>query len=196
MALNTTYAQTLHRHVVMWVDEHVCELGNNEAMKNRFRRITYPLETFTQVQPAIDFIRQQQSAQRSVFLIVSGRLALEIVPEIFDLECVTQIFLFCAHMSKYNDWGIDYVKKLFMFDSDEELLIRLTNDIANYLTEETNRENRVERAAGLLDWADWLYNDADTLQQAACKAIRQNIRKRREKLNIDHQIVHPNQFNN
>ncbi len=88
---------------------------------------------------------------------------------------------------------------MIMFDSDEELLIRLTNEIANYLTEEDNRydrENRVELATGLLDWADWLYNDADTLQRAACKAMRGNIRKQREKLNIDHQIVHPNQFNN
>ncbi len=41
-----------------------------------------------------------------------------------------------------------------MFDSDEELLIRLTNEIANYLKEEANRydqENKSEKAAGLLD---------------------------------------------
>jgi hypothetical protein len=72
-------------------------------MKDRFRRITYPLQTFTQVQPAVNFIRQQQAAQRSVFLIVSGQLVLKIVPEIFDSECVTRTFLFCGNMSKYTD---------------------------------------------------------------------------------------------
>lgn len=86
-----------------------------------------------------------------------------------------------------------------MFDFDEELLIRLTNEIANYLSEQAkifDRENQSEKAAGLLDWADWLYNDADTLQRETCRKIRENIKQQRQKLNIDHQIVHPNQFGN
>jgi len=199
MALNTAYAQMLHRHVIMWVDEHIGELGNNEKMKDRFRRVTYPLTTFTQVQPAIHFINQQQTAQKSVFLIVSGQLAVKIVPQIYDFECVRQIFVFCGIMTNYIGWAAEYINKILMFDSDEELLIRLTNEIANYLVEEANqsdRKDQLELAAGLLDWADWLYNDADTLQRAACKTIRENIKERRNKLSIDHKIVHPNQFNN
>jgi hypothetical protein len=199
MAFNNAYAETLRRHNIVWLDKHIGELGDNEKMKDRFRRVTRPLITFTEVQPTIDFIRQRQAVKRSVFLIVSGRLALEIVPQIYDLECVIQIFIFCGNMSKYIDWAAEYINKLLMFDSDEELLIRLTNEIAKYLMEEAKRydqKNQVELAAGLLDWADWLYNDADTLQRANCKTMREYIRKQREKLNTDNQIVHPNQFNN
>lgn len=42
-----------------------------KKMKDRFRRVTYPLHTFTQVETAIDFIREQQTNEMSVFLIVS-----------------------------------------------------------------------------------------------------------------------------
>ncbi len=199
MAFNTEYAETLHRHVVMWLDKHIGVPGNNEIMKNRFRRVTYPLETFIDIQPAIDFIHQQQATGKSVFLIISGSLAREVVPQIYDLDCVTQIFIFCGNIANHSVWAAQYIDKMLMFESDEELLIRLTNEIANYLKEEANKydkENKVERAAGLLDWAAWLYNDADTLQRAVCQKVLNEIRQRRQKLNIDHQIVHPNQFNN
>jgi hypothetical protein len=95
-------------------------------------------------------------------------------------------------MTNYIGWSAEYINKILMFDSDEELLIRLTNEIGNYLLEEVNqcdRKDHLELAAGLLDW---LSNDADTLQRAACKTIRENIRERRKKLIIDH----PNEFNN
>jgi hypothetical protein len=183
MAYNAESAQTLHHHVVMWLDKHIGEPGNNETMKNRFRRVTHPLETFTDSKSAIDSIHQQQAAGKSVFLIVSGSLADEIVPKIFDCECVVQIFLFCANMQKYVAWAEPYINKLMMFDSDEELLIRLTNDIAKYLTEEANKykqSGQKDKAIGLLNWADWLYDDADTLQRAVCRAIRADIRRRLE----------------
>ncbi len=199
MTFNTEYAETLHRHVVMWVDKHIGVPGNNEMMKDRFRRVTYPLETFIDVQPAIDFIHQQQAAEKSVFLIISGSLAREIVPKIYDLDCVIQIFIFCANMKNHTAWAEQYIDKVLILESDEDLLIRLTNEIANYLKEEANKydkENKVKQAAGLLDWAAWLYKDADTLQRTVCKTILDEIKQRRQKLNIDHQIVHPNQFNN
>jgi len=197
MAFNIEYAQKLHQHVVMWVDKHIGQPGDNERMKNRFRRVIYPLETFTDVNPAINFIREQQAAKRSVFLIVSGSLARGIVPKVYDLECVIQIFIFCANIKDHMSWAESYIDKVLMEDFDEDLLIRLTNEIANYLTDEANRyadQDKVEQAAGLLDWAAWLYNDAETLGRAACKKILENINQRRQKLNIDHNIVHPNLF--
>ncbi|CAF1240881.1 unnamed protein product [Adineta steineri] len=199
MAFNVTYADTLHQHVVMWVDPSIGEVGDNERMKERFRRVTHPLYTFIDAASAVKFIEEQRDAGKTVFLITSGRLARELVPQVYDFPCVITIFIYCAKIKDYIDWATDYIEKVLMFDFDEELLIRLTNEIANYLEEEAKKyENNgnVESASGLLDWAAWLYNDASTLEQAACRAILENIRKRRQKLNIDHQIAHPNQFNN
>ncbi|CAF4330359.1 unnamed protein product, partial [Adineta steineri] len=138
-------------------------------------------------------------AGKTVFLITSGRLTRELVPQVYDFPCVITIFIYCAKIKDYIEWAIDYIQKMLMFDFDEDLLIRLTNEIANYFEEEAKtyeNNGNVGHANGLLEWADWLYNDASTLEQASCKAIRENIRKRLLKLKTDHQIAHPNQFNN
>ncbi|CAF4241294.1 unnamed protein product [Adineta steineri] len=81
MAFNVTYADTLHKHVVMWVDPFIGEVGDNERMKERFRRVTYPLHTFTDVISAVKFIEEQRDAGKTVFLITSGRLTRELVPQ-------------------------------------------------------------------------------------------------------------------
>ncbi|UJR24519.1 hypothetical protein I4U23_005894 [Adineta vaga] len=198
MAFNTEYAATLHRHVIMWVDEFIGEPGNNEHMKDRFRRITYPIYTFTETRSAKQFIEQEQTANKTVFLIISGRLALELVPEVYDYLCLKQIFLFTSKICDYRNWAIDYIEKILMFDFDEDLLIRLTNEIATHLTDEAKiyeNQDRIEQAAGLLDWALWLYNDAETLKQEACRKFLTDIHKKRQKLAIDHLIVYPNRFN-
>ena len=39
-------------------------------------------------------------------------------------------------MRKYAGWTIAYIEKILMYDFDKDLLIRLTNEIANYQPEE------------------------------------------------------------
>lgn len=119
MAFNREYAETIHRHVVMWLNEHIGLSGNNEAIKDRFRRVTFPLYTFTDVQPAIQFIHQQQINGKSFFLIVSETLRREIVPQIYGLHCVRQILIFCGSILNHSKWAGDYVEKTLMFESDE-----------------------------------------------------------------------------
>ena len=100
-------------------------------------------------------------------------------------------------MSHHRKWAEDYIEKILMFDSDEELLIRLTNEVANYLMEEARRyeeQDNIERAAGLLDWATWLYNDVDLLQREICRKVREHVQQQRRQLTIDYRIAHPNQF--
>ena len=196
MAFNTKYADQLHRHIVIWLDEHIGEVGNNEKMKERFRRITYPLHTFTNVSSTVAFIREQQ-ANISIFLIVSGKLAHEILPIVFPIECVIYIFIFCRDMMEHMDLASTYIEKVLMHDSNEDLLIDLTNEIAKQLikdAEKRKEQGDFEHAAGLYDWADWLFNDADTLRHSACQRYRQIIQANREKLRIDHGAVFTNQF--
>jgi len=197
MTFNGEYADTIHRHVVVWLDEHIGVPGNNETMKNRFRRITYPLHTFIDVQSTIDFIHQQDKNKKTVFLITSGTLGEHIVAQIYNLTCLRQILIFCGNMNHHRKWAEDYIEKILMFDSDEELLIRLTNEIANYLMEEARQyeeQDNIERAAGLLDWATWLYNDVDLLQREICRKVREHVEQQRRQLTIDYRIAHPNQF--
>lgn len=78
MTLNREYADQIHRHVII--------VGNNETMKERFRRVTCPLHTFTDVDSAVAFIREQERAGMAVFSIVSGELAHPILPVVYPLR--------------------------------------------------------------------------------------------------------------
>ena len=198
MAFNAEYAGQLHRHVVIWLDDHIGEVGNNEVMKERFRRVTYPLHTFTNVDAAVAFIREQEKNKISVFLIVSGRLAHAILPTVSLLECLIYVFIFCGDMKQHMKLATEYIEKVLMYDSDELLLISLTNEVANQLIKEANKciaQNQVQRAAGLFDWADWLYNDVQTLQEASCRRFREIIREQRQKLVTTHGTIFENHFN-
>lgn len=198
MAYYAETAETLHRHVIVWLNKDTGQPGDNEPMKERFCRVTHPIETFMDVQPAVDFICQQQAAEKSVFLIVSDELGREIVPQIFDLEYVAQIFIFCDDMTKHSTWIQRYKNKLQLFHSDELLLIELTNTIAKHLIEEANRRievGQVNMAVGLLEWADYLYVDVETLHRESCHKIRANIKDKLRKLGSDHYDTNDNRFN-
>jgi hypothetical protein len=179
------------------VDKHIGVPGNNEQMKQRFRRITYPLQIFTHVQDSVDFICTQEETKTSVFLIVSGTLGKEIIPLIYGFSCIVKIYIYCRKIEAHVDWAYDYIDKILMFNFDEELLIRLTNEIAKYLmnvAEEEKAGGHNERATGLLDWADWLYHDAITYQEPYSQKLRDLTRQLRQKININHHIQYPNRF--
>jgi len=174
---------------------HIGVPDNNKQMKQRFRRITYPLHTFTDVGDSVNFIWTQEEIGTSVFLIVSGTLGKEIVPLIYRSSCIVQIYIYCGNIAAHMDWAYDYIDKILMFNFDEELLIRLTNEIANYLmnvAEDEKAKGHNERATGLLDWADWLYHDVITYQQPYSKKLRGLTRELRQ--NINRHIQYPNRF--
>ena len=198
MAFNTAYANQLHRHVVIWLDDHIGEVGNNEVMKERFRRVTYPLHTLTNVNAAITFIREQEQNEISVFLIVSGKLAHAILPSVFPLKYLVRVFIFCGDMKPHMELASTYIEKVRMHDSDNDLLLDLTEEVATQLVKEAEKcaaQNLTERAAGLFDWADWLYNDRITIQVASCKRFLEIIHEKREKLVNVHGTNYENQFN-
>jgi hypothetical protein len=180
------------------MDKYIGVSGNNERLKQRFRRITYPLYVCTKADDEfMNFIIDQQETNTTVFFIVSGTLGEEVVPLIYNFPCIKQIYIYCGNISKHMNWAFDYIEKILMFDFDEELLIRLTKEIADYLVDvATGEEARgnIEQSCGLLDWADWLYNDLITIQQPFSKTHRAQIRQKRQNLNTNHHIQYPNKF--
>ena len=197
MAFNTEYADQIHRHVVIWLDKYIGIVGNNEIMKERFRRVTYPLHTFTDINSTVAFIHEQERAGMAVFLIVSGELAHEIVPLIYPFECLVYVFIFCLDMMKHKDLASEYLDKVLMHDSDEDLLIQLTDEIARQLVKDAKNyeeQDRIELAIGLYDWAAWLCNDVNTLRNAVCERYRQIIQQHQERLRNSRRATIPNRF--
>ncbi len=62
-------------------------------------------------------------------MILSGSFAERTVPQIYNLSNLIEIFLFCANVGTYSEWGVDYCEKMLMFDHGDDLLERLWKDL-------------------------------------------------------------------
>ncbi|CAF2610953.1 unnamed protein product [Rotaria sp. Silwood2] len=102
---------------IIWLD------ANSSDAKSSFRNKRIDAQTFTDVDHCIEYIRSHSN--ESIYLIVSGSLAKEIVPEIYEFSNLVQIFLFCGSISGYAEWAMDYRDKIMIFNHGDDLLERL-----------------------------------------------------------------------
>ncbi|CAF4281043.1 unnamed protein product [Rotaria sp. Silwood2] len=112
---------------ILWLDQ------NSSDSMSSFRAKLGDAQTFTNVNDCIQYI--QSHPNDPIYLIVSGSLAKEVVPVIYESSNLVQIFLFCGSISTYSEWGIDYCDKMMIFDHGDDLLERLWNDLQNKLRE-------------------------------------------------------------
>ena len=114
---------------IVWLD------ANAEDPKSSFRsKIDQMLHVFNNTQRCLEFIDTHPC--QSIYLIVSGSLAKEIVPQIYDLPRIVQIYVFCGSIEAYVAWSLDYLEKVIIFNHGDDVLQRLWNDLASNLRRE------------------------------------------------------------
>ncbi|CAF1342232.1 unnamed protein product [Rotaria sordida] len=113
---------------ILWLD------ANSSDPMSNFHSKLGDAQTFTDVKNCIQYV--QSHPNESFYLIVSGSLAKEIVPVIYESSNLVQIFLFCGSVSTYVEWAMDYYDKIMIFDHGDDLLERLWNDLQNKLREQ------------------------------------------------------------
>ncbi|CAF2940792.1 unnamed protein product [Rotaria sp. Silwood2] len=120
----------LQYHII-WLD------ANSSDPKSSFRNKLVDGQTFTDVDRCLEYIRSHSN--ESIYLIVSGSFAKEIVPEIYEFSNLVQIFLFCGSISSYAEWAMDYRNKVMIFDHGDDLLERLWNELQTALCEKATQ---------------------------------------------------------
>jgi hypothetical protein len=116
------------KYTLIWLDTNSSDPASN------FRTKLGDAETFTNVNDCVRYI--QSHPNEPIYLIVSGSLAKDAVPEIYESSNLVQIFLFCGSVSSYVEWGMDYRDKLMIFDHGDDLLERLWNDLESHFREQ------------------------------------------------------------
>ncbi|CAF3261609.1 unnamed protein product [Rotaria sp. Silwood2] len=116
------------QYQILWLD-----VNSSDPMSS-FRTKLGDVQTFTDVNSCIQYV--QSHPNEPIYLIVSGSLAKEVVPEIYESSNILQIFLFCGSVSAYAEWAMDYCDKMMIFDHGDDLLERLWNDIQSRLREQ------------------------------------------------------------
>ncbi|CAF3837411.1 unnamed protein product [Rotaria sp. Silwood1] len=115
-------------HNIVWLD------ANSSDPISSFRTKLGDVQTFTDVNNCIQYVQSHQN--KPIYLIVSGSLAKEVIPEIYEFSNLVQIFLFCGSVSAYAEWAMDYCDKMMIFDHGDDLLERLWNDLQRKLQEQ------------------------------------------------------------
>ncbi|CAF0841345.1 unnamed protein product [Didymodactylos carnosus] len=140
-------------------------------------------DKFTDPDKCLKFIRRCND--RAIFLIASGTLGQIIVPKVYDYPQIYSIFILCMNITKHKNWATNYSDKTNIFDFDEDLLIRVTNEVARYLANEAERlqeMNEVIEADALYDNVQFLFAKANELQRKACNDVLSSIEIQKARL--------------
>ncbi|CAF1116252.1 unnamed protein product [Adineta steineri] len=104
----------------------------DQAMLKKLSDQVYCLKYFSTPEKGLEYIRT--NSKKKIFFISSGTIGKTVVPEIADLPQIQGIYIFCGDISKHTEWAIDYTTQISaMLEHQDDLLERLTRDIALYL---------------------------------------------------------------
>jgi hypothetical protein len=152
---------------------------DEEAIDNTlgFEQITlegikFLLAAFTQVERCVEFLEQHQN--KRIFFITSGSMGRSALPVIMykckniftdpvTNEPYPSIYVYCHNIENQLDWLIDYTAYIQVFTFDEDLLVRMIRDIADYFLVEGKRLIEADppnypAAYNRLSWTHTLYN--------------------------------------
>jgi hypothetical protein len=116
--------------VVLWLDENSDSTPSFREKLSQYRSV----QIFNQSDDCIDYIKSH--LMQTLFLIVSGSLAENVVQQVNQCTNIKQIFVFCASISTHTHWAIDYTDKLLMFDHPDDLLERLWKEMEQHFREQ------------------------------------------------------------
>ncbi|CAF0920693.1 unnamed protein product [Adineta steineri] len=155
------YGNNLETICLVWLDAVVNTSQDNINAQQQFRQIINHLETFQNVQDCKQYLQQTSNDDR-IFLIVSGRLGHEIVPQVHSYRQISSIYVYCMDKKRNEEWAKHFtkVKGVFIrFDQlkqqiqseqlkrmenkvDEPFLMTMTklNDMIDKSTNELNGE--------------------------------------------------------
>ncbi|CAF1309732.1 unnamed protein product, partial [Rotaria sp. Silwood1] len=94
----------LQNFLLVWLDANLQESDNDfKNSLQHLRKIVASITTFTDAQQCVNFLREIK--KEKIFMIVSGSLGRQIVPEIEALPQLEAIYVFCGNQSVHEQWA-------------------------------------------------------------------------------------------
>jgi tetratricopeptide (TPR) repeat protein len=94
---------------LVWLDGNI-DTSNPDCQNTltRLRRVVHTMDTFTVIDPCVDFLRKIHDEK--VFMVVSGSLSLNVIPIVHSMTQIDSIFVFCGHKARYEHLMTDWSK--------------------------------------------------------------------------------------
>jgi len=115
----------MNTYTIIWLDANALDSDSS------FREQLGNAQIFINPDECINYIRTHQNEY--IYLISSGSFVREVVPVVYELNNLIQIFLYCGSVMKYAEWGLDYIDKLLMYDHGDDLLERLWSEMESHM---------------------------------------------------------------
>jgi hypothetical protein len=128
--LSRPVRRILQNFLLIWLDPNLDE--RNEDFKKslqQLRRIVASITTFTDTQECIKFLSEIK--KEKVFMIVSGYLGRQIIPEIEAWPQLDSIYVFCGNQSVHERWARKIVKVKVVHTQIEPIFKALQIDLEN-----------------------------------------------------------------
>ena len=156
---------------------------NDSKIANDFNLtdITDEIYAFSTCEDCLIFIEKVSKSRRKIFVICSGRLGQQLVPEICHNEFIHSIYILAFNLYDHYEWACDYIEKIRMFTHELDLLARLTRDIADYYEKKSSEEiaNHPRHILTYLYWTKRLLSNANIVDDyVTSRSYLQRINRR------------------
>ena len=99
----------LQSYLLIWIDGNFDDTKKDcQNTLKQLRSVVKEVHVLATPMQCITFLNEMDN-QRA-FIISSGALGLELVPEIHDIPLVDTIYIFCGNKHRYTEWAKDWSK--------------------------------------------------------------------------------------
>jgi hypothetical protein len=120
---NIVSAENLENVTLIWLDRSIDETKNDyKETLSLLRQINHFLLTYIDPVSCISYIKTVD--KEIIFLIISGSLSKDILPEISTLRQVDSVFIFCWNSAVYHHLKEDYSPKIIDIFTEQASLIK------------------------------------------------------------------------
>jgi hypothetical protein len=116
--------------VILWLDENS---DSTTSFRDELSQYQW-VQVFKKSDDCIDYIKTH--LVQILFLVASGSLAENVVPQVNECVNIKQIYVFCASIASHTHWAINFTDKLLMFDHQDDLLERLWTEMEQHFREQ------------------------------------------------------------
>jgi hypothetical protein len=116
--------------VILWLDENS---DSTTSFRDELSQYQW-VQVFKKSDDCIDYIKTH--LVQILFLVASGSLAENVVPQVNECANIKQIYVFCASIASHTHWAVNFTDKLLMFDHQDDLLERLWTEMEQHFREQ------------------------------------------------------------
>ena len=129
-ALPRPVRRVLQNFLLVWLDANLNESkADSKNSLERLRNVVTSINIFKDAEKCIEFLNE--ISEEKVFIIVSGSLGRQVVPDLEDMPQVQSIYIFCGKKAIHEEWTSKMPKVKGVFTEIEPICKALQIDGQN-----------------------------------------------------------------